>query len=147
MCVFFFKQKTAYEMRISDWSSDVCSSDLFMGALGSARGISSEAISTDLAMATFGGIAAGFSAALLGLRCGRRLPLIIGTLALVLSSIGLVSDTANYSLCAILFLFSWVFVTSYFMGTVAAVEDGGRAAVFIPAAQLGGLAQIGRAHV
>src|SRR3546814_6907561 len=30
MCfvIFFFKQKTAYEMRISDWSSDVCSSDL-----------------------------------------------------------------------------------------------------------------------
>src|SRR3546814_10598019 len=27
--IFFFKQKTAYEMRISDWSSDVCSSDLF----------------------------------------------------------------------------------------------------------------------
>src|SRR3546814_16845298 len=28
MVVFFFKQKTAYELRISDWSSDVCSSDL-----------------------------------------------------------------------------------------------------------------------
>src|SRR3546814_8920238 len=28
LVVFFFKQKTAYEMRISDWSSDVCSSDL-----------------------------------------------------------------------------------------------------------------------
>src|SRR3546814_516161 len=28
VCFFFFKQKTAYEMRISDWSSDVCSSDL-----------------------------------------------------------------------------------------------------------------------
>src|SRR3546814_6028784 len=28
--VFFFKQKTAYEMRISDWSSDVCSSDLIV---------------------------------------------------------------------------------------------------------------------
>src|SRR3546814_2824721 len=27
-CVVFFKQRTAYEMRISDWSSDVCSSDL-----------------------------------------------------------------------------------------------------------------------
>src|SRR3546814_2458918 len=27
--VFFFKQKTAYELRISDWSSDVCSSDLW----------------------------------------------------------------------------------------------------------------------
>src|SRR3546814_4725928 len=33
---FFFKQKTAYEMRISDWSSDVCSSDLsyFLNKLG-----------------------------------------------------------------------------------------------------------------
>src|SRR3546814_5318484 len=30
MFVFFFKQKTAYEMRISDWSSDVCSSDLVL---------------------------------------------------------------------------------------------------------------------
>src|SRR3546814_4343277 len=28
LCVFFFKQRPAYEMRISDWSSDVCSSDL-----------------------------------------------------------------------------------------------------------------------
>src|SRR3546814_7121735 len=31
LCFFFFKQKTAYDMRISDWSSDVCSSDLFVG--------------------------------------------------------------------------------------------------------------------
>src|SRR3546814_1232393 len=31
LCFFFFKQKTAYEMRISDWSSDVCSSDLTPG--------------------------------------------------------------------------------------------------------------------
>src|SRR3546814_5654705 len=30
--IFFFKQKTAYEMRISDWSSDVCSSDLTVEA-------------------------------------------------------------------------------------------------------------------
>src|SRR3546814_3165555 len=35
-CFFFFKQKTAYEMRISDWSSDVCSSDL--GVIGAALG-------------------------------------------------------------------------------------------------------------
>src|SRR3546814_6660616 len=33
MCVLFFKQKTAYEMRISDWSSDVCSSDLRIAQL------------------------------------------------------------------------------------------------------------------
>src|SRR3546814_7340082 len=35
--VFFFQQKTAYEMRISDWSSDVCSSDLRVrGEIGKA---------------------------------------------------------------------------------------------------------------
>src|SRR3546814_6707022 len=33
-CFFFFKQKTAYEMRISDWSSDVCSSDLAVAQQG-----------------------------------------------------------------------------------------------------------------
>src|SRR3546814_4663026 len=34
---FFFKQKTAYEMRISDWSSDVCSSDLVQGIAPTAE--------------------------------------------------------------------------------------------------------------
>src|SRR3546814_15050947 len=45
-CFFFFKQKTAYELRISDWSSDVCSSDLHIGEQantdfrhGKARGV------------------------------------------------------------------------------------------------------------
>src|SRR3546814_6247284 len=42
MC-FFFKQKTAYEMRISDWSSDVCSSDLLVDRLrGQIETIGSE---------------------------------------------------------------------------------------------------------
>src|SRR3546814_7864798 len=36
--LFFFKQKTAYEMRISDWSSDVCSSDLVYMVTGSPGG-------------------------------------------------------------------------------------------------------------
>src|SRR3546814_3005419 len=35
---FFFKQKTAYEMRISDWSSDVCSSDLALASCGQGTG-------------------------------------------------------------------------------------------------------------
>src|SRR3546814_7545070 len=34
LCFVFFKQKTAYELRISDWSSDVCSSDLAHGVVG-----------------------------------------------------------------------------------------------------------------
>src|SRR3546814_10470978 len=38
---FFFKQKTAYEMRISDWSSDVCSSDLITAQVEKIDGVSS----------------------------------------------------------------------------------------------------------
>src|SRR3546814_8318401 len=37
MFCFFFKQKTAYEMRISDWSSDVCSSDLSAAICSSSK--------------------------------------------------------------------------------------------------------------
>src|SRR3546814_4504433 len=37
MFFFFFKQKTAYEMRISDWSSDVCSSDLLLNNAADAN--------------------------------------------------------------------------------------------------------------
>src|SRR3546814_10626693 len=46
---FFFKQKTAYEMRISDWSSDVCSSDLLVDRVpdhfvGAVAGQAAEAV-------------------------------------------------------------------------------------------------------
>src|SRR3546814_1811241 len=41
---FFFKQKTAYEMRISDWSSDVCSSDLMPTGLCVTHPITGEQI-------------------------------------------------------------------------------------------------------
>src|SRR3546814_9562934 len=53
MFFFFFKQKTAYEMRISDWSSDVCSSDLLPKPLGAnshfAAGDSKLALAVPLA--------------------------------------------------------------------------------------------------
>src|SRR3546814_8917943 len=48
--VFFFKQKTAYELRISDWSSDVCSSDLqtFIGELYAMAGLENIADAADV---------------------------------------------------------------------------------------------------
>src|SRR3546814_7329365 len=50
MCFFFFfKQKTAYEMRISDWSSDVCSSDLVGSLVGREPVVHGHAHGSDLA--------------------------------------------------------------------------------------------------
>src|SRR3546814_1032433 len=48
LCFFFFKQKTAYEMRISDWSSDVCSSDLVRDRFGAqGKGIGEGGVGGD----------------------------------------------------------------------------------------------------
>src|SRR3546814_20953871 len=44
MCIVFVKQKTAYEMRISDWSSDVCSSDLGNDLPGAVRLAAGDAV-------------------------------------------------------------------------------------------------------
>src|SRR3546814_7242945 len=46
--VFFFKQKTAYEMRISDWSSDVCSSDLFVVEIEISKQVDGKTLDTVL---------------------------------------------------------------------------------------------------
>src|SRR3546814_2963092 len=63
LCLFFFfKQKTAYEMRISDWSSDVCSSDLIVECAikatefgdGEFHGRPRVVLDTDVAMAVDG---------------------------------------------------------------------------------------------
>src|SRR3546814_6574459 len=54
---FFFKQKTAYEMRISDWSSDVCSSDLPAGLLAHEDiGGDQHALGHDLQADDIGGV-------------------------------------------------------------------------------------------
>src|SRR3546814_16896249 len=53
-CIFFFKQKTAYEMRISDWSSDVCSSDLADRAAGTLKPLSGVPIGMKDLFATSG---------------------------------------------------------------------------------------------
>src|SRR3546814_5204395 len=55
---FFFKQKTAYEVRISDWSSDVCSSDLELAIVSPVAGTTRDVIETPLAL---DGIAMRFS--------------------------------------------------------------------------------------
>src|SRR3546814_17291082 len=53
--MFFFKQKTAYEMRISDWSSDVCSSDLLAKAMMSINAVKAVEIGAGLEAAALSG--------------------------------------------------------------------------------------------
>src|SRR3546814_9890632 len=81
MCLFFFffKQKTAYEMRISDWSSDVCSSDLRLlrgyerGGKPTASGDALGAGFGQLRLGQLGAILGGGGAASLGQGCQHRL--------------------------------------------------------------------------
>src|SRR3546814_3989388 len=78
LCVFFFKQKTAYEMRISDWSSDVCSSDLtprpLIGCWDSAGGgrvdDPQHVVSADVA-GRAGGVVGAHASQRLALQIGR----------------------------------------------------------------------------
>src|SRR3546814_9075664 len=74
--VFFFKQNTAYEVRISDWSSDVCSSDLV--ALPDRLQVDVGAVDLRVAL---GGLAAFVTVARRsrrqGLRAGRLRPAVV----------------------------------------------------------------------
>src|SRR3546814_15474739 len=65
-CFFCFKQKTAYEMRISDWSSDVCSSDL--GRVPAGSSIRHHLLDVLLRLSSSAAAGWRFEAA----RCGRK---------------------------------------------------------------------------
>src|SRR3546814_18511587 len=67
---FFFKQKTAYEMRISDWSSDVCSSDL--SVLPRARGTRCSSVRRSSAPAPIFAYVSGSRMPLTSWRCRLR---------------------------------------------------------------------------
>src|SRR3546814_3136959 len=62
---FFFKQKTAYEMRISDWSSDVCSSDLLNLTLSDRSGQFQSSCFDEIAGKTLEALAADGGCAML----------------------------------------------------------------------------------
>src|SRR3546814_2219654 len=76
MFFFFFKQKTAYEMRISDWSSDVCSSDLWLAVhdIAEEGGEAGRLLLVCEACADLGGQIRKAAFPLLNLEPGAQLP-------------------------------------------------------------------------
>src|SRR3546814_10887871 len=99
MCVFvfFFKHKTAYEMRISDWSSDVCSSDLLRADLGMALGTAGWVMGVFALIGVVGGIPAGAAVS----RFGDRRLIVLGLALIALgSAAGALAGTVSMMLAA-----------------------------------------------
>src|SRR3546814_6159262 len=92
MLFFFFKQKTAYELRISDWSSDVCSSDLLTPLYAVRLGLQVDDVARLMAATIVGGAVLQWPIGRLSDRGDRRTVMAVlgvaaaalaGTLALV----------------------------------------------------------------
>ncbi|KKC24176.1 hypothetical protein WP12_20745 [Sphingomonas sp. SRS2] len=91
------------------------------------RGLDADMIATALSVAGFGGIAGAGVATVLGLRFGRVLPLVSGTLAMAL---GLWLIGTNFFVAAaLLVMFSWAFNLPYYLGLMASLDLTGRIAV------------------
>ncbi|RQR27560.1 MFS transporter [Burkholderia sp. Bp9142] len=114
----------------------------FVGEIARAHGIGSDAVGYALAASGFGGIGGGLLVSLIGLRFGRTLPIIVGTLGLATAMLVLnaVSDRIGLSVCAISFMAFWIFCVPYYLGVLSTADSDGRLAVLSSAAMPFGLA-------
>src|SRR3546814_11841050 len=132
---FFFNQKTAYDMRISDWSSDVCSSDLSMtGAIVAVAPVI-EAKAEDVTSAL------AFTAGL-GILAVFLLPLLYHHSGLSVSQYGVVAGISGYAVPQVLAATAPIGLLSVQIGTTAKPI---RVLMLGPAGLLFGLA-VGMGH-
>ncbi len=112
-----------------------------MGQLGAAYGMSPDEVGTALGASAIIGVISGLFTFWLGTRVGRRIPLIVGTGGLVLTTawlaIGGGASTFGFAVCT--FMFSWVVSVAYYLGSLAHFDVTGRAATFGLAMQQSGL--------
>ncbi len=114
----------------------------FMERIGSSAGFALTDIGTALAVSGLIGGLGGLSAAVLGTRMGRLIPISLAISLEIVACLLLATRSAwtSYILAIALFNFCWNLTLPYLMGAIAATDRSGRFMVLIPAAQTGGYA-------
>jgi DHA1 family inner membrane transport protein len=112
-----------------------------MGQLGASYGMPLEKVDAALGNSALVGVFSGLFTFWLGTRVGRRVPLIVGSCGLLATTAALaLSGAASwFDFATIVFMFSWVIATAYYLGTLAHVDVTGRAATLGLAMQQAGL--------
>ena len=113
----------------------------FMERIAAAAELSGQTIGTSLALSNIGGIAGALIAAIVNVRLGRAMPIIISA---VISIAGLVVlsgelDGLRFGVAAMLYIFGWNLAQPYFSGIMAELDPKGRVVVMMGAVQTAGV--------
>lgn len=113
----------------------------FMERIAASAGLSGETIGTGLALSNVGGIAGALIAALVNIRFGRALPIIISAIISIAGLLVLLGEIngLRFGLAAVLYLFAWNLTQPYFSGIMAELDPKGRVVVMMGAVQTAGL--------
>ena len=113
-----------------------------VGQIAISRGIDVADANGAMAMATFSGIASGLFVSRVGTRAGRKVPLIVGSSALI-ATIALflvTSQVRPFTLLTVSFMFWWILTIPYYIGVMAELDRTGKLASFSFATQTFGIA-------
>lgn len=113
----------------------------FMERIAAAAGLSGETIGAGLALSNIGGIVGALIAALVNIRFGRALPIIISAIISIAGLLVLLGEIngLRFGLATILYLFAWNLTQPYFSGIMAELDPKGRVVVMMGAVQTAGL--------
>jgi predicted MFS family arabinose efflux permease len=114
----------------------------FVSEIAHAHGIGSDAVAFALATSGLGGIGGGLLVSLIGLRYGRIMPLILGTLVLATAMLALtgIGNRIELTVCATSIMALWIFCVPYYLGVLSTADTAGRFAVLSSGAMPFGLA-------
>ena len=113
----------------------------FMERIAASAGLSGETIGAGLALSNIGGIAGALIAALVNIRFGRALPIIISAVISIAGLLVLLGEMngLRFGLATLLYLFAWNLTQPYFSGIMAELDPRGRVVVMMGAVQTAGL--------